>query len=238
VKLIVLAAGYATRLYPLTRDRPKHLLEIGGRTILDRVLDAAAPIGFDGILVVTNSKFAQRFRDWADGRRDVTVVDDGTDTEETRLGAIGDLDLVVRGQAITEEVVVIAGDNLFSEPLRGFPPRRDGPVIGVYDIGDPSQIHKYNAIETNGLSRITYFEEKPANATSTVIGIALYYYPPETLALIQQYLSEGNNPDQPGRLVQWLYPRVPFYTWHVPGRWYDIGSHDTLTEAEAAFGGS
>ena len=235
MKLVVLAAGYATRLYPLTQDRPKHLLEVGGRTILDRVLDAAAPIGFDGVVVVTNSKFADRFREWGQGRNDVIVVDDGTSTEETRLGAIGDLDLVVSEQRIEEDLVVIAGDNLFSEPLTGFPPRRDGPVIGVYDVGDLAQIHKYNAIETDGEGRITFFEEKPEHPRSTIIGIALYFYPSSALSLLRQYLAEGNNPDQPGRLVQWLYPRVPFYTWRVPGRWYDIGSHETLAEAEEAF---
>lgn len=234
MKLIVLAAGYATRLYPLTLDRPKHLLDVAGRSILDHVLDSVRPIGFDGVFVVTNAKFAGRFREWAAGRG-ITVVDDGTDSEETRLGAIGDLELVIRDQALDDDLVVIAGDNLFSEPLAGFPPRRDAPVLGVYDVGDLEAIRKYNAIEVDSGGRIVFFEEKPAQPRSTLTGIALYFYPAETLPLVGRYLAEGNNPDQPGRLVQWLYPRVPFYTWRVPGRWYDIGSHETLVEADTAF---
>jgi glucose-1-phosphate thymidylyltransferase len=234
VKLVVLAAGYATRLYPLTLDRPKHLLEVAGRPILDHVLDAVEPIGFDGIHVVTNAKFADAFRSWADNR-DVTVVDDGTDTEDTRLGAIGDLELVIRTQSVDDDLVVIAGDNLFSEPLAGFPPRRDAPVLGVYDVGDLEAIRKYNAIEIDEEGRIAFFEEKPEQPRSTLTGIALYFYPRTTLPLVAQYLSEGGNPDQPGRLVQWLYPRLPVYTWRVPGRWYDIGSHETLVEADRAF---
>jgi glucose-1-phosphate thymidylyltransferase len=235
VKLIVLAAGYATRLYPLTLDRPKHLLEVAGKPILDHVLDRAEPIGFDGVYVVTNAKFADRFREWASGR-DVCVIDDGTKTEETRLGAIGDLDLVVRDQSLDgDDLVVIAGDNLFSEPLRGFPPRRDAPVLAVYDIGDLEVIRNYNAIEIDSGGRIAYFEEKPEHPRSTLIGIALYFYPRSAVPLIRRYLAEGGNPDQPGRLVEWLYERTPFYTWRVPGRWYDIGSHETLAEAEDAF---
>lgn len=235
MKLVVLAAGYATRLYPLTLDRPKHLLEVGGRPILDHVLDSVGPIGIDGVYVVTNARFAPRFRDWAAGRG-VTVVDDGTKTEDTRLGAIGDLDLVIRDQSLEDDLVVIAGDNLFSDPLAGFPPRRDAPVLGVYDVGDLEAIRKYNAIEVDGEGRITFFEEKPDRPRSTLTGIALYFYPAGVLPLVQRYVAEGNNADQPGRLVQWLYPRVAFYTWRVPGRWYDIGSHETLAEADRAFG--
>jgi glucose-1-phosphate thymidylyltransferase len=234
VKLVVLAAGYATRLYPLTLDRPKHLLGVAGRPILDHVLDSVAPLPLDQVYVVTNSKFAARFREWATGR-DVTVIDDGTDSEDSRLGAIGDLDLVIRRQSLEDDLVVIAGDNLFSEPLEGFPPRRDAPVLGVYDVGDLEAIRKYNAIEVEEDGRITFFEEKPEQPRSTVTGIALYYYPASTLPLVRRYLDEGNNPDQPGRLVQWLYPWLPVYTWRVPGRWYDIGSHETLAEADRAF---
>lgn len=234
MKLIVLAAGYATRLYPLTLDRPKHLLEVAGKPILDHVLDRVEPIGFDGVYVVTNSKFADRFRDWA-ADRDVMVVDDGTDSEETRLGAIGDLELVIRSQALDDDLVVIAGDNLFSEPLVGFPPRRDAPVLAVYDVGDLEAIRKYNAIEIDHEGRIVFFEEKPQQPRSTLTGIALYFYPASTLPFVGQYLAEGSNSDQPGRLVQWLYPRIPFYTWRLPGRWYDIGSRETLAEADQAF---
>jgi glucose-1-phosphate thymidylyltransferase len=133
---------------------------------------------------------------------------------------------------------VVAGDNLFSEDLSGFGDycrEREAPVVAVYDVGDLAQMSKYNSIEIDEEGRITYFEEKPAAATSTLTGIALYFYPRHVLPLIAQYIAEGNNPDQPGRLIQWLYPRTDVYTWRVPGTWYDIGSAETLREADEAF---
>jgi len=108
-------------------------------------------------------------------------------------------------------------------------------VTGVYDVGDLEQIKKYNAIDIDETNRITYFEEKPKEPKSTLTGIALYFYPQWVLPLIHQYIEDGNNPDQPGRLVQWLYPRVPFYVWKVPGIWYDVGSIETLEEANRVF---
>jgi glucose-1-phosphate thymidylyltransferase len=110
-------------------------------------------------------------------------------------------------------------------------------VLGVYDVGDLDAIRRYNAIELDGDDRLTFFEEKPEQPRSTLTGIALYFYPRRSLGLVGEYLESGNNPDQPGRLVQWLYPRTPVYAWRVPGRWYDIGSAETLAEADAAFSG-
>src|SRR5215216_4650146 len=109
MKLVVLAAGYATRLYPLTKDRPKHLLEVAGRAILDHVLEKLEPIGFDGVYVVTNARFAPAFQQWAAGRDGVTIVDDGTTDDSNKLGAIGDLDLVIRREQVDDDVIVVAG---------------------------------------------------------------------------------------------------------------------------------
>jgi len=108
-------------------------------------------------------------------------------------------------------------------------------VLGVYDVGDLDEIRKYNAIDIDETGQITFFEEKPAQPKSTLTGIALYYYPKSVLPLISQYVSEGNNPDQPGRLVQWMYTRVPFYTFTIPGIWFDVGSKQTLEEANLVF---
>ena len=239
MKLLVLAAGYATRLYPLTVDRPKPLLPVAGRPMLEHLLERLAPIdGIDAVYVVTNAKFAWRFREWAEGRPGLTVVDDGTTDEESRLGAIGDIGFVIDREEIDDDLIVVAGDNLFSEGLGGFGRfclERSTPVIAVYDVGDLEEIPKYNSIEVDGDGRITFFEEKPALPRSTLIGIALYFYPRSALPLVRQYLAEGNNPDQPGRLVQWLYPRTPFYTWNVPGAWYDVGSEEGLREADRVF---
>jgi glucose-1-phosphate thymidylyltransferase len=242
MKAVVLAAGYATRLYPLTLDRPKALLMVAGKPMLERLLDGLDGVeGLDEIHVVTNSKFAGAFRDWAEGYRGagtVQILDDGTTDDETKLGAIGDLDLTIRSAGLEDDLLVLAGDNLFSEriaPFAEFGRAKGAPALGVYDVGDLEAIKRYNSIELDKDDRISFFEEKPEQPTSTLTGIALYFYPRSTLRLVGEYLAEGNNPDQPGRLVQWLYPRTPVYAWRVPGQWYDVGSKETLEEADRAF---
>jgi glucose-1-phosphate thymidylyltransferase len=245
VKLVVLAAGYATRLYPLTRDRPKHLLEVGGRPILEHLIDRLAPIReLDGLVVVTNAKFADPFRSWASSYTPPhaglapTVVDDGTSEDADRLGAIGDLQLVLARERIDDDVIVAAGDSVFTDDLGGFGAfgrAKGASAIAVIDLGDPEPIKRYSAIEVDADDRVTSLEEKPEHPRSTLAGIALYYYPRSVLPLVRRYLDEGNNPDQPGRLAQWLHTRVPVYAWRIPGRWYDIGSHETLRAADEEF---
>ncbi len=243
MKLVVLAAGYATRLYPLTLDRPKALLSVAARPMLEHVLARLAPIPeVDVVYVVTNAKFAGHFRTWAAGYdaagRELRVVDDGTTSDEDKLGAIGDLALVLRTWTVDDDVVVVAGDNLFSEDLADFGRygrERRAPVLAVYDVGSLDAIRSYNAIEVDEDGRITFFEEKPADPKSTLTGIALYFYPREIVPLIHRYVAEGNNADQPGRLVEWLYTRTPVYTWQVPGMWFDIGSEEGLREADRVF---
>jgi glucose-1-phosphate thymidylyltransferase len=245
MKVIILAAGYATRLYPLTLTRPKPLLPVAGKPMIDYVLDNLAPIGkIDRVYIVTNAKFAEAFQKWSDdyratkARLDFTIVNDGSTDDSNKLGAIGDLHLVLTREKVDDDIIVVAGDNLFSNTLEGFGwfcRQKNAPVLAVYDVGNLEEIKKYNAITIDGDSKITFFEEKPKQPASTVTGIALYFYPKATLALIRQYVTEGNNPDQPGRLVQWLYPRTPVFTWRVPGIWFDIGSKEALEEANRVF---
>jgi glucose-1-phosphate thymidylyltransferase len=245
MKVLILAAGYATRLYPLTLTQPKPLLEVAGQPMIDYVLDNIAPIGgIDRVYVVTNAKFAGHFQRWADQYRatksklDFTIVNDGSTDDSNKLGAIGDIHLVLTREKIDDDLIVVAGDNLFNQTLEGFGAvcrERKAPVLAVYDVGSLDEIKKYNSITLDASGKITFFEEKPKNPTSTLTGIALYYYPKSSLPLIHQYMAEKNNPDQPGRLVQWLYTRTPVYTWRVPGIWYDIGSKENLEEAGRVF---
>ena len=245
MKLIILAAGYATRLYPLTLNQPKPLLPVAGKPMLEHVIDNIASIrGIDHAYIVTNAKFAGHFQRWAESYRhpnltfSFTIVNDGTSSEATRLGAIGDLHLVITKHEIDDDIIIVGGDNLFSHDLAEFGEfcrEKNAAVTAVYDVGDLEEIKKYNSIEVDENGRITYFEEKPKVPKSTLTGIALYYYPKSTLPQIHEYIAEGNNPDQPGRLVQWMYQRVPFYTWRVPGLWYDVGSAETLEEANRVF---
>ena len=247
MKIIILAAGYATRLYPLTLTRPKPLLSVAGKPMIEYVLDNLAPIGgIERVYVVTNAKFAGQFQQWADGYRgahpeahlDFTIVNDGSTDDSNKLGAIGDMHFVLTHQDVDDDIIMVAGDNLFDRSLEDFgrfSRQKNAPVLAVYDVGNLDEIRKYNAITLDGEGRITFFEEKPKQPSSTVTGIALYHYPRHILPLIKQYVAEGNNPDQPGRLVQWLYPRVPFYTWQVSGIWFDIGAKEALEEANRIF---
>jgi glucose-1-phosphate thymidylyltransferase len=238
MKALVLAAGYATRLYPLTLDRPKALLEVGGKPMLDHVLERLEEMGVDETIVVTNAKFTPHFEEWASGRDGVRIVNDGTTSNDDRLGAIGDIGYVLDRTGLDDDLVVVAGDNLFAEDMSGFAAygsEVDAPVLAVHDVGDLDRMREYNQVAVDDQGRITFFEEKPEDARSTLAGVALYFYPRRTLPLIRQYLDEKNNPDQPGRLVEWLYPRTPVYTWRLPGEWYDIGSAETLAEADRIF---
>jgi glucose-1-phosphate thymidylyltransferase len=244
MKVLILAAGYATRLYPLTLTQPKPLLPVVGKPMIDYVMDNLAPIpGIDRVYVVTNAKFAGHFQKWADDYSTrapfaFTVINDGSTDDSNKLGAIGDLNLVLKQEKVDDDLIVVAGDNLFSEKLGAFGEfcrAKNAPVLGVYDVGSLEAAKKYGVVAVNRDGVISDFKEKPAQPASTMIGIALYYYPRATLPLVAQYLAEGNNPDQPGRLIQWLYPRTPVFTWSVPGIWYDIGSKETLEEANRIF---
>jgi glucose-1-phosphate thymidylyltransferase len=245
MKAVVLAAGYATRLYPVTLATPKPLLEVAGKPMINYVMDNLAPIpGIDRMYVVTNARFADQFLSWAGLYRktmpelNFSVINDGTTNERDKLGAIGDLRLVMEREQIDDDLIVIAADNLLSENLGSFGAfccAKNSPVLAVYDVGSLELASQYNAIRLDQDGRILHFEEKPQRPEGTLVAIALYYYPKHTLPLIHQYVAEGNNPDQPGRLPEWLHTRIPFYSWQVQGTWYDIGSRETLELANRHF---
>lgn len=244
MKLIILAAGYATRLYPLTLNRPKPLLQVAGRPMIEHVIQRVFPVGgIDQINIVTNAKFAGHFEEWAAGYEapagcDIAVINDETTDDTNKLGAIGDARLAIQKQAIDDDLIIVAGDNLFSEDLGGFGEycrESQTPVLGLFDVGSLEETKKYSSVETDNQGRITNFVEKPEDPKTSLIGIALYYYPKNFVPKIEEYIQAGNNPDQPGRLIQWLYPQTPVHTWTVPGSWYDIGSKETLEEADRVF---
>lgn len=245
MKALILAAGYATRLYPLTLTQPKPLLPVAGRPMVEYVIDNLEAVGgIDRVYVVTNAKFADHFARWSEDYHsrhpgfEFTIVNDRSTDDSNKLGAIGDLHLVLNQENVDDDLIVVAGDNLFSQPLEGFGEAcrsRNAPVIGLYDVKDLELAKKYSNVELDASGRVLGFIEKPPEPKSTLVGIALYFYPRHVLPLIRQYVAEGNNPDQPGRLVQWMCPRTPFYTWQVPGLWYDIGSKETLEEANRIF---
>jgi glucose-1-phosphate thymidylyltransferase len=242
---LILAAGYATRLYPLTLTKAKPLLEVAGKPMIDWVLDNLAPIPeLERVYVVTNNKFVKDFQSWAEVYRrkkpkfEIEIIDDGSTDDSDKLGAIGDIVLVVtRYDLAKNNLIVVAGDNLFSEPLIDFAraARTSGATLATYDVGDLEAIKKYSSITIDAEGVITQFEEKPAEPKNTVAGIALYYFSREVVPLFTTYIAAGNNPDQPGRFIQWLYQRKPVKTCQIKGTWFDIGSKETLEEANQIF---
>lgn len=241
MNLIVLAAGYATRLYPLTRDRPKPLLEIGDRPLLSHTLGRVLALGeIDEIVVVCNARFAADFETWRDGL-DLAVplhlVNDGSTEPENRLGANVDLALGLREANTGRDSLVVAGDNLIgfdlAEPRDRF--RESGcPTLIVRQVENETGPSRYNDVELDADGRVTSFREKPARRRSPLAAVAVYFYPPEVSVWLTRYLEGGGNPDSPGHFVAWLVEQTPVVGAPLRGSWFDIGNLATLEEARAA----
>ena len=230
MKALILAAGYATRLRPLTDSIPKQLLPVGGRPMVDWIVDRIEETSADEIHLVTNARFADDFARWAEGN-DVIVRSDGTTSNEDRLGAIGD----IRFANLDDDLLVIAGDNLFDYSLADYEVywrERDGSCIAVLDVGDRELAKQYGIVDVDENDRVTNFVEKPANPPTTLCATATYLYTREHARLIPTYLDEGNPPDQPGNYVAWLHKRAPVYAYRFEGDWYDIGDRKQLLEAD------
>jgi glucose-1-phosphate thymidylyltransferase len=257
MNVLILAAGYATRLYPLTLNKAKPLLEIAGKPMIEWLFDHLASVpALKSIFIVTNDKFANDFQGWAnqynaqrpgnnrgsralsESQLTIKIINDGSKSDEDKLGAIGDINFVLSREDLAQnDLLVIAGDNLFSEALTNFVDfaRTKEATVAVYDVGSVEAIKKYGCVTTDKDGVITNFEEKPKDPKSTLAALALYYYSSEILPLFTTYLAAGNNPDQPGRFLQWLYTRKPVSTFQITGQWLDIGSKETLEEANKIF---
>jgi glucose-1-phosphate thymidylyltransferase len=230
MKALILAAGYATRLRPLTDSTAKPLLPVGGRPMVDWILDHIAETSADEVHLVTNARFAADFERWA-ADKDVEVHNDGTTSNDDRLGAIGDIDFV----GLDDDLLAIASDNLFDYSLADYESywrEKGGSSIAVYDVGDPELAKKYGIVDVDDDDRVTNFVEKPEHPPTTLCATATYLYTREHAALVPTYLREGNPPDQPGNFVAWLHRRAPVYAYRLPGEWYDVGDQAQLLEAD------
>jgi glucose-1-phosphate thymidylyltransferase len=239
LKAVILAAGYATRLRPLTDDVPKHLLPVGGRPMLDWVLDRVREVeDVDAVHLVTNSRFAPDFGHWAE-QHGVTVHDDGTTSNDDRLGAVGDLRLVIETEGLQDdELVVLAGDNLFELSLPRFvewwrAKPQPASAVPLHDVGDLELATNYGIAQTDRDDRIVSFVEKPSDPPSTLASTLIYLLPPVHLRLVDTYLDEGQSPDNAGSFLGWLANREPVYGYRFDGSWFDIGNHEQLLEADS-----
>ena len=211
------------------------LLPLAGRPMLDYLLDRIREVEeIDEIHLVTNSRFAPTFRDWAPP--DVTVHDDGTTSNEDRLGAIGDLAFTIERAGLEgEDLLVVAGDNLVGYSLPefvGFWREKGGSAIAVYEVADVELLKGYGVIELDADDRVVGFEEKPTRPRSNLAATAAYLYRTQDLELLARYLDEGNPPDAPGNFVAWLHPRAPVHGYRFAGEWHDIGDLRQLLAAD------
>jgi glucose-1-phosphate thymidylyltransferase len=237
MKAVILAAGYATRLRPLTDNFPKPLLPVGGRPMLDWIVERIEQVDdVDELHVVTNARYAPDFERWTNGRS-IRVHDDGTTSNEDRLGAIGDLRFTIEeGRLQGDDLLVIAGDNLFDYSLAEYVGwwggKGEASAVAVRRIADRELIKQYGVVTVDDEDRITSLVEKPEEPQGDLAATAAYIFHHAHAARVQEYLEEGNSPDQPGRFVEWLVPRVPVYGYPFEGMWMDIGDRDELLTAD------
>jgi glucose-1-phosphate thymidylyltransferase len=238
MKAIILAGGYATRLRPLTENLSKCLLPVGGRPMVDWILDRVRGVDeIDGVHVVTNSRFARDFEQWAATKEGVVVHDDGTSSNEDRLGAIGDVAFTLDAAGIAnEDVIVIAGDNLFEYDLQDYVDfwrgKGTASAVAIRDVGDLGLASQYGVVALDEDDRVTEFVEKPADPVSTLCATATYIYHRAHVPLVERYLEEGNPPDQSGSFFEWLRAREPVYGFRFAGYWLDIGDKEQLLAAD------
>jgi glucose-1-phosphate thymidylyltransferase len=244
MKALILAAGYATRLYPITKEYPKPLLKVNKRPIIDYIVEKLEKIGgIDEIIVVTNSKFMPQFRKWQAGahiQKRTTLIDDLTKDNESRRGAIGDIDFAIGKLHIEDDLLIIGGDNLFDGNLGDFMcfvNRHKEPVIGAYNIRNKVYAKKYGVINIDKKGRLIDFQEKPKNPKSALVAMCLYYFPGERLRLIREYMDDNKTKktDATGLYIDWLRNKFPVYAFVFNGSWYDIGDHKFYDAARQLF---
>ena len=245
MRIVLLAAGFATRLYPLTRDRAKPLLEVAGRPIVSWILDRALLLDdVREIIVVSNARFADSFRAWAaalDLDVPVVVVDDGAETNETRLGAVRDLALALEHATSAGDVLVASGDNLIDFPLRPYQERfvaeARAPVLLYRELEGPVPPGRHGEVTTDERGKVIRFREKPADPASNRTSIGIYLYPERIVDELRAFLDGGGNPDAPGHFVEWLCQRTEVIACPIGGAYFDIGNKESLCAARREFRG-
>ncbi|MDV3104103.1 NDP-sugar synthase [Thermococcus waiotapuensis] len=228
MKVLIMAGGYATRLWPITKDNPKALLPVGEKTILDYIMEKVNELGLEAY-ISTNRFFEAHFKSYAE-KYGVGLIVEDTLHEEEKLGTIGAMKKALDELGL-DDYLVIAGDNLFSFSLSDFLRAYDGKtLIAVYDVGDLELAKRYGVVVLEG-DRVVSFQEKPAQPQFTLISTGVYVFPERVMERIDEYLSNGNR-DSPGYFLQWLLEKgEPIKAYRFSDYWYDIGSADSYLEA-------
>ncbi|MFA6355868.1 MAG: nucleotidyltransferase family protein [Candidatus Omnitrophota bacterium] len=244
MKALILAAGYATRLYPLTKDRPKPLLLVGKRTIVDYLIQKLDQVPeIDTIYIVTNDKFYGIFNEWrktCKSKKKIFIDNDGSTTNDDRLGAIGDIRLVLDKQKVYDDIIVLAGDNMFDWSMKEFAEfakqKPEAFALGAFDLNDKAKAaNTYGVVEVGPGGELINFLEKPKDPPTSFIATGIYYFPQDKLNLIAQFLKLGDEKDAPGHFIQWIRKEHQVRCYVFKGVWFDIGDLESYRKANLAF---
>ena len=239
MRALILAAGYGTRLYPLTIGMPKALLEIGNKRLIDFLIEKISQAKIKDITVVTNDRFYYDFMEWSRQYHfPISILNDQTKSPEERLGAVGDVEFVLKNETIDDDVLVLGGDNLFSWDLKDFckfASELKKPVVGLYDVGDLEKAKRFGIVAMDDKGKITSFEEKPKQPRSTLAGTCIYYFPKAFLSMMDTYTTATTDKDTIGQYIAWLSQQTTVQGYVFEGQWMDIGHKDSLDEAQEKF---
>ena len=243
IKAIILCAGYATRLYPLTLNQPKPLLEVGGKPIVNHLLKKLEEINdLDEVFVVTNNKFYSHFEDWAkkqESSKKISVVNDLTTSNEDRLGSLGDIKFVLDSADVDDNILVVAGDNLFDfslKPAYDLFKQKNKSVVVLYDVKDFELAKHYGIVAVNDKNKMIDFEEKPEKPKSTLSSTGIYIYPKEVKDRLIKYVNENGQNDKAGNFLEMLHKADDVYCHISQEKWFDIGNLEQLEEARKVYG--
>ncbi|QIB73598.1 NDP-sugar synthase [Halogeometricum borinquense] len=236
MKAVVLAGGYATRLWPITKHRPKMFLPVGDETVIDVIFeDLEKDDRISEVFVSTNERFEESFEEYLSDSpfEKPTVSVEETVEEDEKFGVVGALEQLIDRENVEEDLIVIAGDNLLSFDVSEFVDffeAKQTPCIAAYDVGSKERAKSYGLVELDG-DRVVDFQEKPDDPKSTLVSIACYAFPAKTLPKFDEYLQDGNNPDEPGWFIQWLQQRGDVHAFTFDGAWFDIGTPESYLDA-------
>lgn len=242
MKSLILAAGYGTRLYPLTIDQPKVLLKIAGKCILERIIRKIESVGdCSDLYIVSNARFYEGIKNWCSGQKfdfPVDIINDHTTSNDDRLGAIGDIELFLKLKNPDSDLLIIAGDNLFEFDLAdfvSFSRKKDRLCVALFDVKDLSSAVRYGIVSVDEKQKVVRFQEKPPKPESTLASTGIYYLPRHVLGAFAEYMATGRSKDAPGNFVQWMSETHEVYGYTFTQGWYDIGDLAMLKKADEEY---
>jgi len=240
MKALILAAGYATRLYPITLEQPKPLLKVAGKPMIEYIADKLDTLNIEATYVVANNKFFPLFEHWAERsshKHPITVINDQTTSNDDRLGAIGDMHYAIQHAKIDEDLIVIAGDNLILfdlQRLYSFFEEKQTSILGVVDLYNKEAIAKtYGCVEINKDGKVLTFEEKPEHPKSTYAATFIYLLKKQDVQILERCVKDGVKLDNGGDFIRYLVSKTDVHAFVFSERWFDIGTVEQLKAAEA-----